>query len=99
MNLLDWYDILLWKKDGKHFVSNSDYVTVYSVTKLGYELIGDMNHWAHEIQNLRLQLGMKGITNYEISELLDNKTIEPLDKIRGPSTNKNKELCGGAVKP
>jgi hypothetical protein len=81
MDLLDWYDILLWKKDGKYYVSTDYPMMVFKITKAGYELLGDLTNWEHEVQNIRCQLGLRNITNYELSRLLDDKECEPIGRL------------------
>ena len=69
MNLLEWYEILVWRRIGKYFVSNSDYQNVYDITRYGFELVGCMT----ELAELKAKSD-----RYAISKLLDEKILEKL---------------------
>jgi hypothetical protein len=42
---LELYDILIWKKNGKYFVSRNDSKLVFSLTTQKYELVGDLQEF------------------------------------------------------
>ena len=74
MNLLDWCDIFLWKKDGEYYVSTDGSNQMVLAIKAKYKLLGDLTSWDCEVVNVRCQFRLRYISNFELSELLDGKT-------------------------
>ena len=52
MNWLDWYEILIWEKDGYIFISISNPEIAIRLSKEGYTLLGDaskLQGWASTV--------------------------------------------------
>lgn len=85
MNLLEWYEIVLWKKGGKYFVSQDTPVTVARLASTGYEFVDTMDGFSDEVGRLKADLAKKGIGQWEISKLLDDQECDLLEKAKkGP---------------